>query len=74
LTKNRKDDIISTTKEKKESDRMEKIKNTYVLAIHKDRNGKEHFTVYENMETAKACTNSNTQKQFVTFVKKTLDK
>ena len=53
---------------------MEKIKNTYVLAIHKDRNGKEHFTVYENMETAKACTNSDTQKQFVTFVKKTLDK
>lgn len=53
---------------------MEKIKNTYVLAIHKDRNGKEHFTVYENMETAKVCTNSNTQKQFVTFVKKTLDK
>ena len=53
---------------------MEKIKNTYVLSIHKDRNGKEHFTVYENMETAKACTDNKVQRQFVTFVKKTLDK
>lgn len=48
---------------------MKKIKNTYVLTIIKDKNGKEHFQVYENMEIAKKYTSSDTQKQFVTFIK-----
>ena len=51
--------------------KMEKIKNTYVLVIIKDKNGKEHFTVYENMDLAKQCNSSDAQKQFVTFVKNT---
>lgn len=43
-----------------------KDKDTYVVERHKDRNGKEHFTVYET----KTFTNSDTQKQFVIFVEK----
>lgn len=48
---------------------MEKIKNTYVLVITKDRNGKEHFVVCENMEVAKKYNSLSAQKQFVTFIK-----
>ena len=49
---------------------MEKIKNTYVLVITKDKNGKEHCTVYENMDLAKEYAPERAQKQFVTFIKK----
>lgn len=48
---------------------MTKIKNTYVLVITKDRNGKEHFVVCENMEVAKKYNSLSAQKQFVTFIK-----
>ena len=58
--------IISTESEVRE---MEKIKNTYVLVITKDRNGKEHFVVCENMEVAKKYNSLSAQKQFVTFIK-----
>jgi membrane-bound lytic murein transglycosylase B len=66
LTNNFLYDIINIESEARE---MTKIKNTYVLVITKDRNGKEHFVVCENMEVAKKYNSLSAQKQFVTFIK-----
>lgn len=49
-------------------EKLNKVKNQYVLVINRDKNGKPKYYVCENMETAKKNFSSDVQKQFITMI------
>ena len=50
---------------------MKKIKDKYVLIVQKDYSkNKEHFILCEDMELAKEIFSSDTEKRYITFIKR----